>query len=185
MTWVRFDDQYPIHDKVEDLTDAAYRLNTNAIFWCSRNTTDGFVRERKLTAILPRARNHGRLVDELVEAGLWEPIEGGWIVHDYLDYQPSKEKVEADRRAAAERQQKWRDKRVSNGVTNGASNGVTNSGSHTTPSRPVPVTADAVTKTRERAPATPRPSTTDQRIAQAQALKARFANRPDRREIEA
>lgn len=174
MTWVRFDDQYPIHDKVEDISDGAYRLNTNAIFWCSRNTTDGLVRERKLTSILPRARNHTRLVAELVDAGLWEPTEGGWIVHDYLEYQPSKKKVVAEREAAAERQKRWRDKRVSNGVTNGPDNGVTNPGSHTTPSRPVPSgTPNGVPNARARAQ--PRPSTTDQRIAQAQALKAHFA----------
>jgi hypothetical protein len=34
--------------------------------------------------------------------GLWEVVPDGYMVHDYLDYQPSKERVEATREARAE-----------------------------------------------------------------------------------
>jgi hypothetical protein len=33
MTWVRFDDQFPIHRKMTGLSDAAFRLHVLAIFW--------------------------------------------------------------------------------------------------------------------------------------------------------
>ena len=33
----------------------------------------------------------------LVEAGLWEEVPGGYRVHDYLDYQPSKDEVITER----------------------------------------------------------------------------------------
>jgi hypothetical protein len=43
----------------------------------------------------------------LVAVGLWEPEEGGWLIHDYLDWQMSAE--ERDRRAeeAAQRQRDY------------------------------------------------------------------------------
>src|SRR6476619_7621329 len=31
----------------------------------------------------------------LVEAGIWEPVKGGWQIHDYLEYQPSKEEIQS------------------------------------------------------------------------------------------
>ena len=45
---LRFDDQFPIHRKVSGLSDAAFRLHVEAIFWCDRNLTDGFIREPRL-----------------------------------------------------------------------------------------------------------------------------------------
>lgn len=56
MPWVRFDDQFPIHRKVDGLSDAAYRLHTSAIFWCARNLTDGFVSEEDLDGVTARVR---------------------------------------------------------------------------------------------------------------------------------
>jgi len=80
-------------------------------------------------------------VAELVEAGLWEAIEDGWQLHDFLDYQPSKAQVTADRKKTAERQKRWRERHAEtrdNGVSNGRSNGVTNGGSNAAPTRPDP-----------------------------------------------
>jgi hypothetical protein len=119
MPWVRFDDQYPIHRKIGPLTDSQYRLANEAIFWSSRNTTDGRIGAEELKLIRSRAT----LADarELVRRGIWHdaghscssehcPPTGpdGWVIHDYWDYQPSREKVVADREAKAARQQRWR-----------------------------------------------------------------------------
>lgn len=40
-----------------------------------------------------------RLPGQLVAAGLWEPMEGGWQIHDYLDYNPSRDQVLEEREA--------------------------------------------------------------------------------------
>jgi hypothetical protein len=61
------------------------------------------------------------------------------VIHDYLEYQFSKERVERDREANATRQKKWRDqqkqgRKKRNGVSNASSNGSSNS----PPSRPDP-----------------------------------------------
>lgn len=46
-------------------------------------------------------------VSKLTAVGLWETVPGGWRMPRYLDDNPSREKVLADRAAKAERQRKW------------------------------------------------------------------------------
>jgi hypothetical protein len=142
MPWVRFDDGFPNHRKVEPLSDGAFRLHSTAIFWSSRQLTDGCIPKRDLTFAAPRTmKRPQKYVSELVEAGLWEDTGEAWQLHDYLDYQPSKEQVIADRAKAAERQKRWRErhgKTRDDSVSNGGSNGVTNGGSNAAPTRPDP-----------------------------------------------
>jgi hypothetical protein len=66
-----------------------------------------------------------KLATRLVEIGLWERVDGGFAVHDYLEYQASKERVQAERRTNAARQERFR-KHVSNAVTKAATDGVSN-----------------------------------------------------------
>lgn len=133
MPWVRFDDTFPINRKVDGLSDAAFRLHVSAIFWCARNLTDGFVPEDDLELVCARVRTPARFAAQLVDRKLWHERPGGWQIKDYLDYQPSKEKVLEDREKSAERQRKWRESHR-NAVSNDSSNMVTN----TTPPRPAP-----------------------------------------------
>jgi hypothetical protein len=124
MPWVRFDDQFPIHRKVDGLTDAAYRLHTSAIFWSARNLTDGFVSREDLGGVTARVRTPSRFAAECVSRGAWHdsrepctsekcpaPVDSsypqGWVIHDYWEYQPSARKVKEGRIAKAERQRRW------------------------------------------------------------------------------
>jgi hypothetical protein len=122
MTWVRFDDQFTIHRKVAPLDDATYRLLTEAVFWCARNTTDGRIAADELSTVSPRATKPR--VANLVRRGSWHeagfdcasekcPKSGpdGWVIHDYLEYQPTKEKVKAELAAKAERTRRWRERK--------------------------------------------------------------------------
>ena len=152
MPWVRFDDQFATHRKVAGLSDAAFRLHVSAIFWCARNLMDGFLPAGDLDDVCARVRTPQRFAAELVVRGLWHlGDEGcqsdkcpapdnadGWVIHDYLEYQPSAERVRAERKATAARQQKWRDqqKQRRNGVSNARSNGVSNPPGNTAPTRP-------------------------------------------------
>lgn len=162
MPWVRFDDQFPINRKVTRLSDAAFRLHVSAVFWCARNLTDGVVPEEDLDDVSARVRTPGRFVPELLDRGLWHEVgtecsspncpadpnnavtapvtaDKGWIIHDYLDYQPSKDQVLTDRAGSAERQKRWRERQKAlKQDHNGVSNGVSNGGSNAAPSRPVP-----------------------------------------------
>jgi hypothetical protein len=137
MPWVRFDDTFPINRKVEALTDQGFRLHVSAIFWCARNLTDGFVPEIDLELVTARVKKHRKLAEELVSRGLWITRVDGWEIKDYLKFQPSKEKVLADRESAAGRQRNWRETRKTG--RNAGSNGVTNGVSNTTPPRPAPL----------------------------------------------
>lgn len=105
MPWVRFDDQYPIHRKVAGLSDTAFRLHSAAIFWCVRNGTDGFVPEEDLDQVCAQVRTPARFAAECVRRNAWHDAayacdsencpgpreEAGWVIHDYLEYQPTKD----------------------------------------------------------------------------------------------
>src|SRR5690606_30018317 len=124
MPWVRFDDQYPIHRKVKPLSDSEMRFHIEAIFWCERIRTDGFVPAEDVSDVSAVRRPH-RVIPRLVARGLLHeaghicdspkcpPAPGGhgWVLHDYWDYQPSKQKVRAEREAKRQRQERWLAKR--------------------------------------------------------------------------
>jgi hypothetical protein len=139
MPWVRFDDQFTIHRKVNGLTDAAFRLHVDAIFWCARNLTDGRIGHDELVQV-SRVRSIKKHVTALVSRGLWVEFADGWLIHDYLDFQFSKERVLADRESNARRQKRFRGRHkddeptTRNAVTDAVSNGSRNSA----PSRPDP-----------------------------------------------
>lgn len=109
MTWVKLDDGFSDHLKVDGLSDGAFRLHVSAMCYCARNLTDGAVERGRPLRLIPRFKQ--AFVAELVDAGLWDAVDGGWSIHDYLVYNPSRAKVLAEREAAAERQRKARDKR--------------------------------------------------------------------------
>ena len=116
MAWVRFDDQYPIHRKVAGLSDTAFRLHSAAIFWSARNGTDGFVPEEDLDQVCAQVRAPARFAAECVKRRTWhlaahsctsemcpEPRdEPGWVIHDYLEYQPTKDESESARKKQQE-----------------------------------------------------------------------------------
>ena len=162
MPWVRFDDVFPIHRKVRGLSDPAFRLHAEAIFWCARNLTDGFVPAADLLD-LASARRPLKFVPELVIRGMWhladevcdskkcpayveQPSErDGWLLHDYFEYQPTKAQVIKEREQNAERQRRYKERHASNGTeSHSESNAVSNavSDASVTGPRPVPSRRD-------------------------------------------
>lgn len=107
MPWARLDDMLPVHPKVRGLSDSAFRLYVSAICWSNCNQTDGHIPSAQLQYVsdVRRARY---CADQLVQAGLWETDEGGWRIHDYLEYQPSSAKVKHERELKRQRQERWR-----------------------------------------------------------------------------
>lgn len=148
MTWVRRDDQASIHRKVAPLDDATYRLWSEAIEWCSRNGTDGRIAPDELAEIKRGTRPRAA---KLVERGLWHAAgylcdspkcpqwgPAGWVIHDYLDYNPSKEQVQLERAAKAERTRKWREAKANGDASHGHHETGTRRARVPSPSRPVP-----------------------------------------------
>jgi hypothetical protein len=97
MTWARFDDGYAQSPKIIGLTDKAFRLHVTAICYAAQMMTDGFIPEAA-----PRFWQLTKAIPELVGAGLLEVAQGGWAVHDFLEYNPSREQVLNERATATE-----------------------------------------------------------------------------------
>lgn len=132
VTWVKIDDGFPSHPKVIGLSDGAFRVHISAICYAASYETNGVI-----SGTVVRQNGWQRRVGELVEARLWDPVDDGFAIHDYLEYNPSKDQVTAAREATKRRQQRFR-KRDSNGVTNALQDDDRNA--DPVPSRPDPVT---------------------------------------------
>lgn len=125
MSWVRLDDQFADHPKVLRLSSDAFRLHVSAMCYCSAQLTDG-----RVTPLLTRrltwfVTDPSQIINELVTAGLWESDGDDYIIHDYLEYNPSADDVRQQRKANADRQAKHRDSKRNTG-TNAVSNALHN-----------------------------------------------------------
>lgn len=108
MGWAKFDDRYSEHPKVVAAGPLAELLDRRAIEYSARQETDGFVPEqqaRRLCAdlVMDLGADWGQIVETLVEVGRWVAAPGGYQIHDFLDYNPSKAHRDAERQAARER----------------------------------------------------------------------------------
>lgn len=97
MPWVKLDDAFFDHPKIANLSDTAAVAFLRSICYANRNLTDGFIPMRKAREFAKR-----KAAAELAPS-LWEVVEGGFRIHDYLDYQPSKSQVLAEREVARRR----------------------------------------------------------------------------------
>lgn len=114
MPWFRLDDSFHSHPKVLKAGNEAVGLYVRCGTYASDHTTDGFV-DRPIVLLYGTEALAARLVD----AGLWHRTRGGWNIHDYLDYNPSREAVEKERKDKAERQRRWREKQHVTGAGHG------------------------------------------------------------------
>jgi hypothetical protein len=100
MPWIKVDDQIAHHPKFMAAGAVASWLWVCGQSYCARYLTDGFVPESAL-ATLGNVTNPKAHAQTLVRVGLWELTEGGYRVHDYLHFQPSRADVEERRRQRA------------------------------------------------------------------------------------
>jgi hypothetical protein len=135
MTYFRVSDCFWSSPKSITLSDSAVALWTRAGSYCGQHLTDGFVSAQ----ILPILQGNESTANELVASGLWVTVDGGYLFHDWSDYNRDSESVKREREANRERQRAWVARkrasesvsddvisRVNNDVTNGVSDGVTN-----------------------------------------------------------
>ena len=117
MGWSRFDDGYMDHPKIMDAGPWPELLDRRAIEHCAKYETDGFVSRSGLRRIGRDIPKVSQRVLTLLAVGRWEAHGDGWMVHDFLKFNPSKVAKEADREENRERQRAHREK-LRNGVTN-------------------------------------------------------------------
>lgn len=106
MTWAKLDDKFIRHPKVFGLSDGAFRLHISGIVYACEFETDGQI-DAGLLRMLTRNES---LVDELVAARLWDTVAGGWEIHDFLDWNPSKATLHEKRVQAKKRMNSVRTK---------------------------------------------------------------------------
>ena len=136
MTWVRLDDLFPDHPKVQRVSDHAAWMFVCGLCYCARLRTDGVIPEAAVTT-LTHARKPMVLAEELVEVGLWDRGDREFLVHDFLEYNPSSAKLAERRTDATVRKRSQRDRQRDRVVTGarpltGARDGSGNTFSETT-----------------------------------------------------
>jgi hypothetical protein len=151
VTWVRSEDDMPLHPKILRLSDGAFRLWENALHFANRATTDGKIDK----ALVPTLNHHGRwtakqmagFVAELVPA-LWVDCGDHYWIHDYdhHQYEATKARVESKRASWRGKKRQQRDaaddagRNVPGGHDGGQGGGhpVETPGESPPPSRPGP-----------------------------------------------
>lgn len=128
MPWGRLDDRANGNAKLLALSDAAWRMWGCALIYCQANLTDGFVPAHALDTFGVRARNKKAVAEELCrplvpgKGPCWHKVAGGYLFHDYLDWNDSREKILHERAIAEARKKRFEDRRK-NGVPNASENG--------------------------------------------------------------
>lgn len=109
MAWVRLDDQVPRHQKTLKAGPAACWLWVCGIAHCQSQLTDGFISDEVLPMIGVDGGRVKRLAAVLVEVGLFERVEGGYRVHDYLEHNATAAEVKADKEWDRKRKELYAD----------------------------------------------------------------------------
>jgi hypothetical protein len=103
MPWFKVDDNFYDHPKIKSIPrrhrGTAIALWVLAGSWCARYLTDGVIPAEQVLDFGTK-----RDATNLVDAGLWIPVPGGYQFHDWAAYQPTRTYVEGER----ERLRKWR-----------------------------------------------------------------------------
>src|SRR5690606_25592436 len=138
----------PVNPKVLAAGVDGFALDVAAIAYSSRFRTDGFIADHALPALFPPLRNPGRVADRLVEVGRWNRVEGGWMIHDFLEYQPSatdqaelsRKRADAGKRGgkASGRARRTNSEATAKQKVEAMSKQVASTDSNPVPSRPVP-----------------------------------------------
>jgi len=117
MAWVRLDDEFPEHPKLISVGPLGMALQVAALCYSNAHLTDGFIQFNVVNKLLSwefsppgsdvvytvglTSGMSGDDVDSktvaewLVSAGIWEQVPGGYFIHDYTDYQMTKEEIYA------------------------------------------------------------------------------------------
>ena len=103
MPWAKLDDSYPTHPKVVAAGADGMALDAAAICYSNRYGTDGIIATAALPAVFPAIRSPKKVAAKLVAVGRWHEAghdcpdcpqtSDGWVVHDFLAYNPSAEKA--------------------------------------------------------------------------------------------
>lgn len=108
MPWFNVDDGFansrPVLRIPRRYRCAALGLWTLAGSWSAKELTDGLIPDHAIEEFA----SSPAMAEQLVRAGLWRRVEGGWQFENWAKYQKTKEQVYAFRAAEAERKRRQR-----------------------------------------------------------------------------
>jgi hypothetical protein len=120
MPWIRLSDNYVDHPKFLALSAFAFRLWHEGMAFARRHQTDGIIAAVELKGFRYFRPVHVAELTTPYREGaspLWETIEGvGYKIHDYLDWNPSREEENERRAESKERMRVARERRRTRGV---------------------------------------------------------------------
>jgi len=154
MPFTRLDDNFHSHPKVVRAGLDGAGLYARSLSYCGDYLTDGFVPSEWVEGVCgSRSR---ALPQRLVEAGLWELVEGGYQIPDYLEFNDAREDVlrwRAERSAGGRKgaRKRW----AKSGSTHGSTHGSTYSSTHGSPDGSPDGSSIARGRPRDRAASTP------------------------------
>jgi len=178
VTWFKVDDTLAFHEKAVRAGNSAMGLWVRAGSWSAQQLTDGFIPDDMVRMLGSHAQAR-----RLVKENLWEPVDGGFIFHQWSAHgrNPTRSEVLERRRKEAEKKAKARAAKSGKaqdsepspqgtdpGLPEGAPEGVTGGVRSTRPdpSRPVPASPNGDTP-----PVVPRQGTSS---------RGRTSSTPDR-----
>lgn len=151
MAWFKIDDGFHCHPKVMDAGTPAIGLYVRCGSFVAQQVTDGVVPKRV-------AKQYGtpRQARALVDAGLWhehghdcetcpEVDANSYLIHQYLERNPSRIETELARDSKTKRQQKWRESKKKPQVIEDVAPAVDTSTARHGDAAPVPARPDPVT----------------------------------------
>ena len=111
--WTKLSDEFFRNPKVVAAGRDARDLYLVSLCHCNEHLTDGFIAQNYLRRMAADAEidNPVESASRLVEVRLWDVVPGGYLVHDFGEYNPTKSEVEQERKEKAARQEKWRQSR--------------------------------------------------------------------------
>ena len=107
MPWFRLEDSFHQHPKVVQAGNAATGLWIRCATHSAQYLTDGAVSEE-----VAHTYGKSREIDKLLTVGLWIRNGNGFLIPDYLEYNPSAAEVRKERAEARERQRIAREKKT-------------------------------------------------------------------------
>jgi hypothetical protein len=106
VTWTKLGDEYP--DQALELSDAAFRLHTEALCWSNKTLADLVIPKKFLPRVTGVAEPQDA-ANELVEFGWWQDVGLGYYIGcRFPDWQQERSVVEHRQRLAAERMRRHR-----------------------------------------------------------------------------
>lgn len=109
MPWLKKAGEAPTVDKIWELSNELYRLYDASLHYCARELTDGHVPANRISPLTPKPATKQQ-IEALVVRRLWHRLpdicssclnwrkvreagplpRGGYVVHDYLEFNPSR-----------------------------------------------------------------------------------------------